>query len=54
MALVLQAALLTRHGPPAVADAFVASRLGGDWGATYGVLPTGADLDAVVRRQQGG
>ena len=51
MALVLQGALLARHGPPEVADAFIASRLGGDWGATYGVLPAGVDVDAVVRRQ---
>src|SRR5207245_1868471 len=32
MALTLQAALLVRHAPPAVSDAFCASRLGGDWG----------------------
>ena len=53
MALVLQAALLVRHGPPAVADAFAASRLGGDWGATYGTLPKGADMDAILARQAG-
>ena len=32
LALVLQGSLLVRHGHPAVADAFCASRLGGDWG----------------------
>nr|BFE71184.1 hypothetical protein GCM10020092_044850 [Actinoplanes digitatis] len=33
MAVVLQGSLLVRHAPAAVADAFCASRLGGDWGA---------------------
>ncbi len=51
MALLLQGALLVRHAPPAVADAFCASRLDGDWGRSYGTLPAGADIDAVVRRQ---
>ncbi|MET0199831.1 MAG: acyl-CoA dehydrogenase family protein, partial [Rhodococcus fascians] len=32
MALVFQGSLLVRHGDPAVADAFCASRLGEDWG----------------------
>lgn len=32
MAVVLQGSLLHRHGNPAVADAFCASRLDGDWG----------------------
>ncbi|MDQ1392955.1 MAG: putative acyl-CoA dehydrogenase [Acidimicrobiaceae bacterium] len=50
MALVLQGALLVRFGHPAVADAFCASRLGGDWGRAFGTLPTGADLGAIVAR----
>ncbi|WEO94540.1 acyl-CoA dehydrogenase family protein [Streptomyces sp. FXJ1.172] len=50
LALVLQGALLVRHAPPQVADAFCASRLGGDHGASYGTLPTGLDLEAVVER----
>ncbi len=50
MALTLQAALLVRHAPPAVADAFCATRLGGEWGHTYGTLPGSADLDAILRR----
>ena len=41
MALLLQGSLLLRHGDQAVADAFVASRLAGDWGVAYGTLPTG-------------
>jgi putative acyl-CoA dehydrogenase len=51
MALVLQGALLVRHAPPAVADAFCATRLAGDWGRSYGTLPGGADIDAIVARQ---
>ncbi len=39
MALVLQGSLLVRFGDPAVADAFCASRLGGDWGRAFGTLP---------------
>ncbi|MFC8428362.1 acyl-CoA dehydrogenase family protein [Streptomyces sp. NPDC057253] len=50
MALTLQASLLVRHAPPAVADAFCASRLGGEWGHAFGTLPDSADLDAVLAR----
>ncbi|MEU5665756.1 acyl-CoA dehydrogenase family protein [Streptomyces longwoodensis] len=50
MALTLQASLLVRHAPPAVADAFCATRLGGDWGHSFGTLPDGADVDAVLGR----
>jgi putative acyl-CoA dehydrogenase len=48
--LVLQASLLVRHGHQAVADAFCATRLGGDWGHAYGTLPPGLDLPAIVSR----
>jgi putative acyl-CoA dehydrogenase len=50
LALVLQGSLLIRHGPAAVADAFVASRLEGDWGNAFGTLPRGLDLAAIVER----
>ncbi|MFF3560642.1 acyl-CoA dehydrogenase family protein [Streptomyces sp. NPDC002574] len=50
MALVLQGSLLVRFAPAEVSDAFCASRLGGDWGATFGTLPRGLDLEAVVER----
>jgi putative acyl-CoA dehydrogenase len=50
MALVLQGSLLVRFAPAAVADAFCASRLGGDWGATFGTLPAGLDLSAILTR----
>ncbi|MET9802393.1 acyl-CoA dehydrogenase family protein [Streptomyces sp. NPDC006368] len=50
MALVLQGSLLVRWAPAAVADAFCASRLGGDWGTAFGTLPHTLDLGAVVER----
>jgi putative acyl-CoA dehydrogenase len=50
LALGLQAALLVRHAPPQVADAFCASRLGGDWGHAFGTLPHGVDAKAIVER----
>jgi putative acyl-CoA dehydrogenase len=50
MALVLQASLLVRHAPAAVADAFCASRLAGDWGATFGTLPAGLAFGSIIDR----
>ncbi|MFI9644978.1 acyl-CoA dehydrogenase family protein [Streptomyces sp. NPDC052040] len=50
MALVLQGSLLVRYAPAEVADAFCASRLGGDWGAAFGTLPHTLDLASVVER----
>lgn len=50
MALALQASLLVRHSPAAVADAFIASRLGDDRCHEYGSLPIGTDLDAILAR----
>ncbi|WP_290058885.1 acyl-CoA dehydrogenase family protein [Amycolatopsis solani] len=50
MALVLQGSLLVRHGHPAVADAFCASRFGGDWGIAFGTLPAGVDTGAIIER----
>jgi putative acyl-CoA dehydrogenase len=50
MALVLQGSLLVRYGHPAVADAFCASRLGGDWGVAFGTLPSGVDTAAILER----
>jgi putative acyl-CoA dehydrogenase len=50
MALVLQASLLVRHAPAAVADAFCAARLNGDGGLAFGTLPPAADTRAIVDR----
>ena len=50
MALALQGSLLVRYGHPAVADAFTASRLAGDWGSVFGTLPSGVDTAAIIAR----
>ena len=54
IATALQASLLVRHAPVAVADAFCASRLGpdGTGGAAgaFGMLPDGLDLAPVLDR----
>ena len=50
ISLALQGALLVRHGHPAVAEAFLASRLGGQWGQAFGTLPTGLDLAPIIER----
>jgi putative acyl-CoA dehydrogenase len=50
MAVALQASLLIRHSPAAVADAFCATRLDADAGAAYGSLPAGLDQRAIVER----
>jgi len=50
MALCLQGSLLVRHAPAAVADAFCATRLDGDWGWVLGTLPVGLDTKAIVDR----
>ncbi|MFD7921089.1 acyl-CoA dehydrogenase family protein [Streptomyces sp. NPDC059740] len=48
MALVLQGSLLVRYSSPAVADAFCASRLDGEWGGAFGTLPPRADLAGIL------
>ncbi len=50
LALALQASLLVRHAPPAVADAFCAARLAGGSGRVYGTLPAGVDAGAIIDR----
>ncbi|MGI8557573.1 MAG: isovaleryl-CoA dehydrogenase [Solirubrobacteraceae bacterium] len=50
MALALQGALLVRHAPAAISDAFCAGRLGGDGGLQYGTLPAGCDFAAILER----
>jgi putative acyl-CoA dehydrogenase len=50
--LTLQGALLVRHGHPAVADAFTASRLdeSSGWGRAFGTLPPGIDTAPIIAR----
>jgi putative acyl-CoA dehydrogenase len=52
MALALQASLLVRYGDEAVADAFCASRLSGDWGQAFGTLPAGTDFGRIIERHR--
>jgi putative acyl-CoA dehydrogenase len=52
MAVVLQGSLLIRYGDPAVADAFCASRLDGDWGHSLGTLPPGTKFASIVDRHR--
>jgi putative acyl-CoA dehydrogenase len=52
MALALQGSLLVRYGDEAVADAFCASRLSGDWGQAFGTLPAGTDFTRIVDRHR--
>ena len=50
MAQLFAASLLVRHAPTAVADAYCASRIAGDWGFTFGTLPSGTDTAAIIER----
>ena len=50
MALAVQAALLYRSAPSAVFNAFCDSRLGGDWGYSFGTLGAGVDFDLLLSR----
>jgi putative acyl-CoA dehydrogenase len=50
LAVALQASLLVRHAPPAVADAFCGSRLTGDRGQAFGTLPNGVDFKVILER----
>ncbi len=49
LATTLQASLLVRHAPAAVADAFLATRLERP-GLTFGTLPAGSDVAAILER----
>ena len=52
VALAVQASLLAQTAPAAVAGAFCASRLGGDWGNAFGTLGAGTDFDSIIQRAQ--
>jgi len=52
MALALQGSLLVRYGDEAVADAFCASRLAGDWGQAFGTLPAGTEFARIIDRHR--
>ena len=48
LAIALQASLLVRFSPPAVADAFCASRVEGDSGRAFGTLGKGVPAEDVI------
>ena len=50
LALAFQAALLMKHAPSPVAEAFIASRISGVGVRAYGALPSGVDLDLLIDR----
>ncbi|WP_137873480.1 acyl-CoA dehydrogenase family protein [Rhodococcus sp. Q] len=50
MALGLQGALLLKTAPTAVAEAFLAARLGEDRDLEYGSLPAGTDFATILER----
>ena len=50
LAVALQASLMIRLSPTAVADAFCATRLGGEGGINFGCLPAGHDAYAIIER----
>ena len=48
LALALQASLMLRYSSPAIAEAFIASRLAGQHGHTFGTLPVGLNLNGIL------
>jgi len=50
--LALQATLMARHAAPAAADAFLSSRVQGDWGHAFGTLPDGTRCDEIIARSR--
>jgi putative acyl-CoA dehydrogenase len=50
LVLAMQAALLAAHSPSPIAEAFCSSRLSDEPGGTFGLLPSGVDLRAIVDR----
>ncbi|MFC5510300.1 isovaleryl-CoA dehydrogenase [Massilia jejuensis] len=48
--IAVQGALLLRHAPPFVAQAFVASRIAQDVGGAFGRLPADTDFEAILGR----
>jgi len=50
LAVAFGAALLVEHAPPALADAYCASRLDGRRHKTFGTLPPGTEAGAIIDR----
>jgi putative acyl-CoA dehydrogenase len=50
LAIALAGSVLIRHGHPAVAEAYVASRLAGEHGVAFGTLPRGTAFTTIIER----
>jgi len=50
MAIALEGSLLARHSPPEISDAFIATRVAGDHGATFGTMPSSLAIARLVDR----
>jgi putative acyl-CoA dehydrogenase len=50
LAIALAGAILVRHGEPAVAEAYVTSRLAGEHGVAFGTLPRGTAFRNIIER----
>jgi len=48
LALALQAGLMIQYSSPAMAEAFLASRLSGKNGYNFGTLPMNVDINAIL------
>jgi putative acyl-CoA dehydrogenase len=48
LALALQGSLMVRHSTPAMAEAFIASRLAGQHGQAFGTLPEETDVKEIL------
>ena len=52
LALALQASLLVRHSSPEMAEAFIASRIEGRHGQSFGTLPAVAKVGSILEKIQ--
>ncbi len=50
LALTLQGSLMVRFAPQAMADAFCATRLSGEWGHAFGTLPESIKTGEIIER----
>jgi putative acyl-CoA dehydrogenase len=48
LALALQGSLVVRHGPAAIGQAFILSRLTGDHGQNFGTLSPDVNLSSFI------
>ena len=51
-ALGVQSSLMARYAPAWAADAFISSRLDGNWGRAFGTLPRGSRCSEIIARSQ--